>query len=136
MTINIWSVKVEYNKNKDRISVVIESGPNADEVFTGSVDGDEVEPQYYREYDGEDNVRHEEEIEHFPGEIWDVLREHDLKQRMSDDIHCPMCGEMIYQNVTVNDFDTLGRNCPNYCGWIEPEMQGEDLHIKVCPTTY
>lgn len=53
---------------------------------------------------------------------------------LDSDIYCPTCGAKLY-NAGENTED-IGMNCPNGCGWIAAELQGEDLAVKVCPTTY
>jgi len=54
--------------------------------------------------------------------------------KIHQDIHCPCCGKVIYKEGV--ETEETGQNCPNYCGWIELKMQGEDLAVLVCPTTY
>lgn len=53
-------------------------------------------------------------------------------------IHCPMCGLDMF-TVDFDDPESLeneGRACPNQCGWISVEQQGEDLAVMVSPCTY
>lgn len=57
---------------------------------------------------------------------------------MQETIHCPMCGKAMYE-IDVTDEDEIedaGRACPNKCGWISVEQQGEELAVKVGIASY
>lgn len=49
------------------------------------------------------------------------------------DIHCPSCGDLVLENVSHGEMrdKSAGRACPNYCGWIAPEVDGEDMIVRV-----
>ena len=57
---------------------------------------------------------------------------------MMETIHCPTCGEEMYE-IDVEDpesFEDEGAACPNKCGWISVEQQGEALAVKVGICSY
>lgn len=51
------------------------------------------------------------------------------------DIHCPSCGEVRFEDVIYPD-DVSGTACPNGCGWIEPETDGDALVVRVGIASY
>ena len=53
-------------------------------------------------------------------------------------IYCPTCGDEMFE-IDYDDPSTLnevGRACPNKCGWITVEQQGEELAVKVGIASY
>lgn len=57
---------------------------------------------------------------------------------LENSVHCPLCG---YEMFTIDydapeEFDEKGGACPNKCGWISVEQQGEDLAVKVGICSY
>lgn len=55
-----------------------------------------------------------------------------------EEIHCPLCGDKMFE-VDMDDSSTIenaGKACPNKCGWITVEIQGESLAVLSSPCTY
>ena len=53
-------------------------------------------------------------------------------------VYCPTCGNEMF-NIDYDDpssLDDVGRACPNECGWISVEQQGENLAVVISPCTY
>lgn len=57
---------------------------------------------------------------------------------LEQEIFCPTCGEEMF-TIDFDEPETIedaGRACPNQCGWIHVEQQGEDLAVLVGVCSY